>query len=576
LIDDSTSPTQNYWTNDGSSVTAGAEPTNAISITVSNGVYNVILGDTGITNMTVLDKDKFENQTMYLRVWFSTSGTVGTFEQITPDKELTSSPYALSCDNVKETISENLTLNSGSATEKEVVITAYEPSGHSGGLKYDIVSHKWQYSNNGGSYSDIGGGGSGTVTSVGLSLPSEISISGSPVISSGTITGTWASQSAGMVFSSPAVSAGTPSFRALAAADIPSLNTSKLTAGTLGVARGGTGAGTFSANYLLKGNSTSAVASSIIYDDGTRIGIGTTSPNEQLELTGYLRLPDPLRIYSGSNVFLHSSISTNNLSFGTDSGNTGATGNYNISIGYTTLNNVTTGGGNIAIGTGTLAANNLYYDNVAVGYYAMNVMGTGTDYASSTNNVAIGNNALQTNNPTSDSNGRYNVAVGYHSLTANTIGCDNTAVGCDSSDAVTEGNDNTALGYNTLHILTTGSGNTAIGSGAGANDYMGSNCTFVGYGADFASSASHVNATAVGYNAKVGASNSLVLGGIGSDAVNVGIGTTAPARTLHIVDVMRLEPRASAPTSPSAGDLYVSSGTSHIYCYLGGSWRQLD
>jgi hypothetical protein len=57
---------------------------------------------------------------------------------------------------------------------------------------------------------------------------------------------------------------------------------------------------------------------------------------------------------------------------------------------------------------------------------------------------------------------------------------------------------------------------------------------------------------------------------------NVGIGITNPARSLHVSDVMRLQPRSAAPGSPSEGDLYVNSSNHHIYCYLGGSWKQLD
>lgn len=59
---------------------------------------------------------------------------------------------------------------------------------------------------------------------------------------------------------------------------------------------------------------------------------------------------------------------------------------------------------------------------------------------------------------------------------------------------------------------------------------------------------------------------------------NVGIGTTDPQRPLHISDVMRLQPRNSAPTSPSEGDLYVDSSFHHIYCYTGSprQWKQLD
>lgn len=54
--------------------------------------------------------------------------------------------------------------------------------------------------------------------------------------------------------------------------------TSQVT-GTLPVANGGTGATTFSSGYLLKGNGTSAVTASIIYDSGSQIGINVSSPS---------------------------------------------------------------------------------------------------------------------------------------------------------------------------------------------------------------------------------------------------------------------------------------------------------
>jgi hypothetical protein len=58
----------------------------------------------------------------------------------------------------------------------------------------------------------------------------------------------------------------------------------------------------------------------------------------------------------------------------------------------------------------------------------------------------------------------------------------------------------------------------------------------------------------------------------------IGIGREHPARILHVDDVMRLEPRADFPSDPSDGDLCVvgGSGSRHIYCYLNGSWQQLD
>lgn len=62
----------------------------------------------------------------------------------------------------------------------------------------------------------------GTVTSVGLSLPSIFNVTGSPVTGTGTLTGTLATQSAHAVFVGPAGgSAAAPTFRALVAADLP-------------------------------------------------------------------------------------------------------------------------------------------------------------------------------------------------------------------------------------------------------------------------------------------------------------------------------------------------------------------
>jgi len=82
----------------------------------------------------------------------------------------------------------------------------------------------------------------GSVTSVGLALPTEFSISGSPVTGSGTLTGAWASQLQNLVLASPSGSSGTPAFRALTALDIPNLAASIITSGQLTLARGGTGA----------------------------------------------------------------------------------------------------------------------------------------------------------------------------------------------------------------------------------------------------------------------------------------------------------------------------------------------
>lgn len=64
---------------------------------------------------------------------------------------------------------------------------------------------------------------SGSVTSVGLSLPSIFSVTNSPVTSTGTLTASLATQSANTVFAGPASgSSSAPTFRSLEDADIPS------------------------------------------------------------------------------------------------------------------------------------------------------------------------------------------------------------------------------------------------------------------------------------------------------------------------------------------------------------------
>jgi len=64
--------------------------------------------------------------------------------------------------------------------------------------------------------------GSGTVTSVALSMPAEFSVAGSPIVGAGTFAVTKAVQNANLVWAGPASgSAAAPTFRALVTADFP-------------------------------------------------------------------------------------------------------------------------------------------------------------------------------------------------------------------------------------------------------------------------------------------------------------------------------------------------------------------
>lgn len=82
-----------FWSNDGTS-TAGSEPAQAVTLSVSQGVFSVNLGDTTLSNMTVaVPPAIFVNSDVRLRIWFG-DGVMG-FQQFYPDQRLTSVGYSM-------------------------------------------------------------------------------------------------------------------------------------------------------------------------------------------------------------------------------------------------------------------------------------------------------------------------------------------------------------------------------------------------------------------------------------------------------------------------------------------------
>ncbi|OFX33170.1 MAG: hypothetical protein A2X08_14090 [Bacteroidetes bacterium GWA2_32_17] len=147
-------------------------------------------------------------------------------------------------------------------------------------------------------------------------------------------------------------------------------------------------------------------------------------------------------------------------------------------------------------------------DNVAIGHKALFTQSNNGATPWYTYNVAVGNQALYSNNPTSSTSGISNTAIGHNALYNNTIGDDNTAVGFYAGRATTTGNDNTFLGYRAGKLNNTGSNNTFIGRLAGQTVTTNGNNTCVGNGADIPST--YTNCTALGYGAVTGASNDYV------------------------------------------------------------------
>lgn len=149
--------------------------------------------------------------------------------------------------------------------------------------------------------------GSGTVTSVGLSLPSIFNVTVSPITVSGDLTAVLATQTANTVFAGPDIgSPAAPTFRALVAADIPtsSLDHNALNnlavgdvhtqyAAILGRAGGQViNGGTASGENLTLVSTTNATKGKIIFGSNsafdqvnTRLGIGTASPSNPFVVT---------------------------------------------------------------------------------------------------------------------------------------------------------------------------------------------------------------------------------------------------------------------------------------------------
>lgn len=86
------------WSNDGSlslapsAITPASEPAAAVTLTVTKGLYSVLLGDVTLTNMTAIPATVFANPDVRLRVWFND----GTGSQLlTPDQRIAAVGYAM-------------------------------------------------------------------------------------------------------------------------------------------------------------------------------------------------------------------------------------------------------------------------------------------------------------------------------------------------------------------------------------------------------------------------------------------------------------------------------------------------
>jgi hypothetical protein len=313
-------------------------------------------------------------------------------------------------------------------------------------------------------------------------------------------------------------------------------------------------ANTFTGNQTVNGNlsATGVVTGSSFQIGSNLFAFGSSgSENAFLGFAGNTTTTAIGNTASGNQALYSNTTGQFNTAGGAAALKNNTTGYYNTATGSAALLSNTTGYDNTATGQGALYSNTVGYNNTASGYTALdlNVAGasnTANGYGALFYNVggsagygsfntAVGWEALYMNGDTSGTGSfaSSNVAVGSQALYNNTTGSANAATGGDALYSNTTGFENTATGVEALNSNTTGYSNTAVGYAALDNTTTGSDLTCIGYNCSVSGDGLS-NATAIGAHARVGASNSLVLGGTGQYAVKVGIGTTTPSNVLTV------------------------------------------
>jgi len=292
-----------------------------------------------------------------------------------------------------------------------------------------------------------------------------------------------ADQAANTVFAGPTMgSAAAPTFRALVAADIPSL----------------------SGTYQPLDATLTALSAQNWAANAFPIGTGA----DTLSQVSFAANTFPARASTGN--LVAKAISDNALSFV-------AAANYaamRAALVPMTVGDAVSGGG----------INRVLYENGSQNLAA----DADFTFDGSNNRLTVGSLIVQTPNSTSfflasaphgSYTGTFNVFVGDSAGAGNTAFHSNTYVGSGagsgtSVDAyfntfigrdagkVCEGRSNTFIGYNTGVVNTSGANNVFVGQGAGAANVSGLNSTFVGYEAGTANTAN--NAAAFGYRAGFG------------------------------------------------------------------------
>jgi len=246
-----------------------------------------------------------------------------------------------------------------------------------------------------------------------------------------------------------------------------------------------------------------------------------------------------------------------NALFGVFSAEMNSGASYNTGVGAETLRGNKQGDWNTAAGIWALRWNSTVVDSITVtnggsGYTTATVTISAPDPSSpgapssqATATATIDAGVITAITVTNKGKG-YSNEVNPVTVTITGDGTDATATATLKS-----GRWNTGVGANSFWSGRANQYCTGVGmwSGVGAGGNEASDIdeysTFIGYAASRSSTLPNTTplskSTAIGYNAKVGQSNSIVLGATGADQPNIGIGTITPSYRLDVVGDIRID-----------------------------------
>jgi hypothetical protein len=486
-----------------------------------------------------------------------------------------------------------------------------------------------QNSNNvsitGGSISGVSGlgtvtsvGGTGTVS--GLTLTGTVTSSGSLTLG-GTLSVTpsnFASQTANTFLAAPNGASGTPTFRAIVAADVPTLNqnttgTAANVTGTVAVANGGTGQTTYTDGQLLIGNTTGNTLAKATLTAGTNIsitnGAGAITINATDQFVGTVTSVSGTGTVNGitltGTVTSSGSLTLGGTLSGVDLA-TQTTGTLSVSrggTGATTLTGVVKGNGTSAFTAGTVSLTTEVSGTLPVANG-----GTGVTTSTGTTSVVLSNSptlvtpTLGAASATSITNGLGAVGTPSYTFTGDT----NTGMWSPAADtlAFSEG------GVEAMRIDSSGSvgigtsspsfygkltvnGNIVLGAPESRNSAITRQIGIWTTGDPADDSRANIGFTTIAGGAS---SNSIITfatnnyGVSGGErmriasAGNVGIGTTSP-NSAALLDVTSttsgfLPPRMTTVQqalilTPPNGLMLYNTTTNKLQVYAAGAWVDL-